>query len=199
MLVVGLTGGIGSGKTAVSDRFAKLGVPVIDADILSRELVTPGQPALAEITATFGPEVISENGELNRKSLGEIVFSDPARRKELEAILHSRIRAAMRSQLAKLRAPYVILVIPLLLETGQKEMVDRILLVDTPPDLQRRRIQARDGFSRERIEQIFSAQTSREDRLAAADDVIVNDRDLPFLDQSVSALHTRYMNLSSET
>ena len=199
MLVIGLTGGIGSGKTAVSDRFAKRGIPVVDADVLSRVLVAPGQPALMEIETTFGSRVISANGELNRKVLGEIVFSSSAQRRELEAILHPRIRAAMQSKLRGLQAPYALVVIPLLLETGQEQTVDRILLVDTPMDLQRERIRARDGFSHERIERILAAQTSRKDRLHAADDVIVNDQDLQHLDRCVASLHARYLKLSSET
>ncbi len=199
MLVIGLTGGIGSGKTAVSERFEKLGVPVIDADILSRELVAPGQPALAEIEAAFGAEIILSSGELNRKALGEIVFSNPSQRTTLEAILHPRIQAAMRSRLAELDAPFAILVIPLLLEAHQETMVDRILLIDAPQRLQRRRIQARDGISPARIERILAAQSDRSKRLAVADDVIVNDRDLQHLDRSVAALYDRYTKLSAET
>lgn len=199
MLVIGLTGGIGSGKTAVSDRFAKLGVPVIDADIMSRVLVAPGQPALTEIETTFGSHVIATDGELDRKALAKIVFSSSAQRRKLEAILHPRIRAAMQSKLRELQAPYAILVIPLLLETGQEQTVDRILLVDTPSDLQRDRIRARDGFSTERIDQILAAQTSRKDRLDAADDVIVNDQDLQHLYRCVAALHVKYLQISSET
>jgi dephospho-CoA kinase len=199
MLVVGLTGGIGSGKTAVSDRFARLGVPVIDADRLSRELVAKGQPALAEIAATFGSGVLSPGGGLDRAALGQRVFPDPAARRCLEQILHPRIRAAMQARIAALDAPYVILVIPLLLETGQTDLVDRVLVVDATPEQQRARIRQRDGFSEARIEQILAAQTDRASRLAAADDVIRNDGTPADLDPAVAALHAKYLAISARS
>jgi dephospho-CoA kinase len=199
MLRVGLTGGIGSGKTAVSDRFARLGVPVIDADRLSRELVAKGQPALAEIAALFGPTVLTEAGELDRAALGQRVFADPAARHRLEQILHPRIRDAMQARVAALDAPYVILVIPLLLETGQTDLVDRVLVVDTSPERQRERIRQRDGFSDARIAQILAAQTDRAARLRAADDIIRNDAGLADLDRAVAALHANYLELSARS
>lgn len=199
MLRVGLTGGIGSGKTAVSDRFARLGVPVIDADQLSRELVAKGQPALAEIAALFGPTVLTEAGELDRAALGQRVFADPAARRQLEQILHPRIRDAMQARVAALDAPYVILVIPLLLETGQTDLVDRVLVVDTSPERQRARIRQRDGFSDARIAQILAAQTDRATRLRAADDIIRNDAGLADLDRAVAALHANYLELSARS
>ncbi len=199
MLIIGLTGGIGSGKTAVSDRFAALGVPVIDADRLSRELVAQGQPALAEIAAAFGPAVLTAAGELDRAALGRRVFADPAARRRLEAILHPRIRAAMQERIATLTAPYVVLVIPLLLETGQTDLVDRVLVVDASSQRQRERVRQRDRLSDERIEQMLAAQVDRATRLAAAHDVIDNESDLATLDSAVAALHANYLKLSARS
>lgn len=199
MLIIGLTGGIGSGKTAVSDRFAALGVPVIDADRLSRELVAQGQPALAEIAAAFGPAVLTAAGELDRAALGRRVFADPAARRRLEAILHPRIRAAMQERIATLTAPYVVLVIPLLLETGQTDLVDRVLVVDASPQRQRERVRQRDRLPDERIEQLLAAQVDRATRLAAAHDVIDNESDLATLDSAVAALHANYLKLSARS
>ncbi len=199
MLIIGLTGGIGSGKTAVSDRFAALGVPVIDADRLSRELVAQGQPALAEIAAAFGPAVLTAAGELDRAALGRRVFADPAARRRLEAILHPRIRAAMQERIATLTAPYVVLVIPLLLETGQTDLVDRVLVVDASSQRQRERVRQRDRLPDERIEQMLAAQVDRATRLAAAHDVIDNESDLATLDSAVAALHANYLKLSARS
>jgi dephospho-CoA kinase len=198
MLVVGLTGGIGSGKTAVSDRFAALGAPVIDTDLLSRELVAPGKPALQEIARAFGESMIQDNGGLDRAALGRIVFTDPAARRRLEAILHPRIRAAVRDRLAALRAPYAIVVIPLLFETGQQDLVDRVLVVDAPEAMQRQRVQQRDGLNRERIDQILAAQADRTTRLAGADEVIVNAGDLEELGREVTRLDRLYRELAAK-
>lgn len=196
VLVVGLTGGIGSGKTAVSDQFARLGAPVIDTDQISRELVEPGQPALAEIVATFGPDCLDERGRLRRDRLRERVFADPDGRRRLEAILHPRVRAAMHGRIARLHAPYCVVVIPLLVETGMTEGMDRILVVDVPESEQIRRVMARDGASEQQARQILAAQARREKRLSHADDVLENTGDLEALNERVAALHERYLALA---
>lgn len=193
MLKIGLTGGIGSGKTAASDHFAELGAEVIDTDLLSRELVEPGQPALQEIVATFGEQVLDPDGRLDRPGLGRLVFSNPEARQRLEAILHPRIRATMLARAEQSRAPYVVFVIPLLLETGQQALVDRVLLIDVPEDLQRARVAARDGLDDARINGILQAQTDRATRLRNADDIICNDGDIAKLHAAIEKLHRKYL------
>ena len=196
MLAVGLTGGIGSGKSRVSDAFARLGVPVIDTDIIARELVAPGQPALDEIRAAFGDAVFTAEGELDRRALRQRIFSQPDQRRKLEAILHPRIRAEVRRQIAALSAPWVLVVIPLLLESGQGNLVQRVLVVDAPVELQRARTTQRDQISEEEVDRILAAQLSREQRLAAADDVIVNDGSLADLQQQVEKHYHFYNRLA---
>ena len=196
MLVVGLTGGIGSGKTAVSDRFGDYGVPVIDTDQLARELVEPGQPALVEIVRAFGPACLDEQGRLRRDHLRERVFADPASRHQLEAILHPRIRAAMRARVAALVTPYCLVVIPLLVETGMRELVDRVLVVDAPETEQIRRVVRRDKVSEEQARRILAAQARRDQRLALADDVLENAGDFDALNREIAALHARYLALA---
>lgn len=195
-MVIGLTGGIGCGKSAVSDLFTGLGVPVIDADVVAREVVEPGRPALEEITRRFGPETLSADGRLNRKRLRGIIFNDAQARRDLEAILHPRIRKSMKEQLRQLQSPYAILSIPLLLETGQENTVDRLLVVDCSPELQIERICSRDGTGPEQAREILRAQCSRQDRLSAADDVIDNSDSLEALEQEVRSLHGKYLALS---
>ncbi len=199
MLKIGLTGGIGSGKTTVADCFASLGVPVIDADKIAHELAAPGQPALQAIASAFGPDILCDDGQLDRARLRAIVFNDTARRKQLEEILHPRIRAEMRRRIADIEAsaaPYCILSIPLLLETGQTDLVDRILVVDTLEDLQYHRVRVRNGLPDAEIAAIIHAQVSREQRLAVADDIIANDGGLEELRQHVLGLHQRYLKHS---
>lgn len=193
---IGLTGGIGSGKTEVSRYFASLGVPVIDTDTIAHELVARGQPALAEITAEFGDGILDEHGNLDRAKLRGIVFADPARRRRLEQILHPRIRDNAIALSEQCEAAYCILVIPLLVESGRDYPLDRILVVDTPVELQYRRIAGRDGISREQIASILAAQADRETRLRAADDVIVNDGDIDELHRKIDGLHQRYLELA---
>lgn len=193
-LVVGLTGGIGSGKTAVSDRFAALGVPVIDTDLLSREVVKPGHSGLEEIASAFGREMIAPDGTLDRNRLRQRVFRNPAERERLERILHPRIREAMLARLAQINAPYVMVVIPLLFESRQTDVVDRVLVVDAPEAAQRQRVADRDGLADKEVAQVLAAQTDRAKRLRGADDVIHNDRTLTDLDQVVSELHQRYLS-----
>lgn len=192
MLRIGLTGGVGSGKSAAADCFAALGVDVIDADAIARELVTPSSPALAEIVAAFGREYLDRDGRLDRARLRDHVFADPTARKRLEAILHPRIRALMEERAERARGPYSVLVIPLLLETGQRDLVDRVLVIDAPEDMQRARIAARDGLDRKQIDALLAAQMQRRARLAQADDVILNDGSVQALRERVAALDRRY-------
>jgi len=196
--VVGLTGGVGSGKSTVADTFSALGVPVIDADQLARELVAPGQVALDEIVATFGTAVIKNNGELDRDAMRQRIYADPAQKSRLESILHPRIRQRIRTLLAGIKAPYTIVVIPLLLETNQADLVDRILVVDTPEKEQLKRVAARDGLSDNAVMAIINTQADRQTRLEAADDVIVNDQDISALTEHVQELHKYYMDISHE-
>lgn len=197
MLVVGLTGGIGSGKTAVSDRFARYGVPIIDTDLLARELVEPGQPALTEIATAFGLDCLDGAGRLDRARLRERVFADASGRRRLEAILHPQIRALSRQRLAQLTAPYSLLVIPLLAETGMTDWIDRVLVVDAPEAERLRRVMARDQTDEEQARRILAAQASREQRLALADEVVENSGDFAALDRQVSTLHQHYLTLAS--
>lgn len=196
MFVVGLTGGIGSGKTAVSDRFAKLGIAVIDADVAARVVVEPGRPALANIAEHFGQETISEGGELDRAKLRELVFQNETKRKWLEALLHPLIGEEIVAQIQAATSPYALLVSPLLIETSQVQLTQRVLLVDVPVEVQIARTMARDNNNEAQVKAIIASQASREQRLAAADDVISNDRGLEYLDQQVQALHQKYLALA---
>ncbi len=196
MLVVALTGGIGSGKTTVARHLATLGVPIIDADLIARELVQPGSECLAEIVETFGPAVLDSDGSLDRSALRQRVFADPSSRARLEAILHPRIREVMTRRLKALDAPYAVLVIPLLIETGQKELAHRVLVVDAPEAAQIARVRERDGMDGQQVRAILAAQSDRATRLLAADDVIENDGDLDALLRRTEALHRRYLELS---
>ena len=193
VLVIGVTGGIGSGKTTVANLFASLGVPVIDADKLARQMVAPGQPAYEEILRHFGPEVLSESGELDRRQLRERIFSDSAKRDRLEAIVHPRVYAQMKQQLDCLQTPYAIIVVPLLIESGTRELVDRVLVVDSPEELQIERTHRRDGTTRAAVQKILDAQLDRSARLSAADDVIENDASMGTLEKLVSKLHREYL------
>ena len=197
MLIIGLTGGIGSGKSTVAGYFAQQGIPVIDADQLARELVAPGSPALNEISGIFGPEILLPDGSLDRVRLRSRVFAEPAQRRTLEALLHPRIYAEMRRRTRALLSPYCVWVVPLLLETGETALVDRVLVIDTSESLQRERVRSRDGMDADTLEAILRSQTSRAERLRAADDVIVNSADLANLQQQVLALHQRYLDLAA--
>lgn len=196
-LVIGLTGGIGSGKSTVAEGFAALGVPVIDADLIAREVVEPGQPGLAAVVRAFGAGILGAGGRLDRKRLRERVFAEPAERRRLEALLHPLIRAEMRRRIAACTAPYCLLVVPLLLEGGQSDLVQRILVVDVPEALQVERVLQRDGDTPERVRAILSAQMPRDERLARADDIIANDRELTDLYAEIRRLHRYYLELAA--
>ena len=196
--VIGLTGGVGSGKSTVADAFSALGVPIIDADQLARELVAPGQAALDEIVAEFGKNSIMANGELDRDVMRQRIYADPAQKSRLESILHPRIRKRIRTLLAGINAPYTIVVIPLLLETNQTDLVDRILVIDIPEKEQLKRVAARDGLSDNAVMAIMNAQADRKTRLEVADDVIVNDQDISALTKHVQELHEHYMDITHE-
>lgn len=195
-LVVALTGGIGSGKTTVSDMFAELGVAIIDSDILAREVVQPGHPALAEVTSAFGCDVLDEDGTINRAKLRERVFAAPDKRKTLEGILHPRIIAETNRRLEELEDSYCIVCIPLLFETGRQDQFDRTLVVDVPPEVQIERALKRDGSPRATIERILAAQVDRSRRLELADDVIDNSGDIERVRNEVDLLHHQYLELT---
>lgn len=191
-LKVGLTGGIACGKTTITNQFAQLGVPTVDADIIAHALVEPGQPALESIIQAFGAELIDNNGRLNRDQLRRLVFADDRHRQRLEAILHPLIKKTMLEQVADLKVPYCLLSIPLLIEKQWFDIVDRVIVVDCPPALQCQRLQARDGLNDDEIESIINAQACRTQRLAMADDVIYNYGNREYLHKQVLALHQQY-------
>jgi dephospho-CoA kinase len=195
-LRVALTGGIASGKSTVADLFSEYGVPIIDTDVIARQLVRPGEPALEEIRATFGDEVFDADGGLDRKSMREIVFSDPQRRKQLESILHPKIREAVAAQSESVNGPYQIIAVPLLVGSPIQEFIDRVLVVDCDEDTQLNRLLARDAESEDQARRILAAQASRQDRLAIADDVILNDEELTDTRGQVDALHSKYLILA---
>jgi len=197
--VVGLTGGVASGKSELGRRFQSLGVTLVDADVAAREVVAPGQPALAEIAARFGAGILTADGALDRAQLRALVFADPEARRALEAITHPRIRVLLRQQCADASGGYVVVAIPLLAEAGGKAgypWLQRILVVDTPPRLQRERLMARDHASRDLAERMIAAQARREDRLALADDVVINDAAPSALAGPVDRLDVLYRRLA---
>lgn len=196
MFVVGLTGGIGSGKTAVSDRFKAKGITVVDADVVSREVVEPGTPALQKIADHFGQDILLADGTLNRAALRARIFNDNAEKKWLEQLLHPLIGAEIFNQLSAASGPYVIFVSPLLIETAQRQLAERILVVDVPVEIQLTRTMTRDNNDEAQVKAIIATQASREQRLAKADDVIVNDRGLEHLDAEVERLHQLYLDLA---
>ncbi|MGH1469781.1 MAG: dephospho-CoA kinase [Cellvibrionaceae bacterium] len=198
MYVVGVTGGIGSGKTAVTDTLKSFGITIVDADIVSREVVALGQPALKEIETHFGKDILDSEGTLDRGKLREIIFQDPEERKWLESLLHPLIYSEIQKQLQNAVSRYAVLVSPLLVETGQNLMTNRILVVDAPEENQLQRASARDGVSVEQVKSIMKAQTSRDDRKAKADDIIFNDQDLFHLQEQTKKLHELYLKLAEK-
>lgn len=196
-LRVALTGGIASGKSTVADLFAARGVPVIDTDVIAREVVEPGTPALAAVVEAFGPEVLGADGRLDRRRMRERIFGDASARRRLEGILHPAIRAEMARRSLAAGGPYQVLVIPLLAEGGRRDHVDRVLLVDVPEELQVERLMRRDGVSREQAAASLGAQAGRAARLAIADDVILNTGRADDLDHEVTALDGKYRKLAA--
>ncbi len=194
---VALTGGITCGKSLVADAFAGHGAPVIDTDVIAHEITQPGSTALSRIVAEFGVEMLDAASALDRSKLRARVFEDPAARRSLEALLHPAIVAEMNRRAAAVQAPYVVLVIPLLVETGIEDEVDRVLVVDCPEDQQLRRLRARDGETETSARRILAAQATRKDRLAVADDVIDNSGTREATRNAVAALHLRYLELAS--
>lgn len=195
--IVGLTGGIASGKSTIAGFFSELGVPVIDTDVVSREVVAPGQAGLAEILEAFGPDVVGADGTLDRQAMREIIFADERKRKALESILHPRIRTESLRQAESAEGPYVIIAIPLLYQSPMQASVDRILVVDCSVETQIERLIARDGEDREQACRILATQASREQRLSIADDVIDSDQDLQASREAVQRLHRQYCDLAA--
>ena len=195
-MIVALTGGLASGKSSVARRFEELGVPVIDADVVTLRLVEPGTPALAEIVAAFGDGVLDGHGRLDRARMRERVFGNDAERGKLESILHPRVHEAMQAFASATDAPYVLFVIPLLVETGQAGKMDRVIVVDAPRALRSARAAARDGGRPETIAAIIDSQATREDRLSDADAVIENTGDLATLRERVDAVHRQCLALA---
>lgn len=193
MRIIGLTGGIGSGKSTVAELFRERGVPVYDADVEARRLVAPGQPTLQQLAREFGPQILLPDGALDRAKLRALAFGAPDLRRHLEAILHPPIRAALQRHIAATHAAYCMLVIPLLFETAQRDLVERVLVVDTPEEQQIVRTITRSGLDRATVEHIMAAQWSRAQRLAQADDVITNAGDIDHLQAHVEKLHHFYL------
>jgi dephospho-CoA kinase len=198
-LLIALTGGIASGKTAVAELFAKLDVPVLDTDQIARDVVTPGSATLGQLVAEFGPEILDAQGRLDRTRMRERVFGDPEQRRKLEAIMHPAIREELARRSAAAGGDYQIHVIPLLVESGRAEAYDRVLVVDCPVAAQIERLMARDSTSRAQAEKILAAQVSREERLDAAHDVIENTGTLADLRDFVATLHRNYVLLAQNS
>ena len=197
--VVGLTGGIGSGKSAAADAFAALGASVVDTDAIAHTLSRAGGAAMPRIRAAFGADVVGADGAMDRKRMRDLVFRDGTARARLEAILHPMIRAESERQVRAATGPYAVLVVPLLVESGSyRERVDRVLVVDCSEDLQLERVMRRSGLPAEEVRRILAAQASRAECLAAADDVIDNSGPIDALQQSARRLHAQYLSLAAE-
>ena len=200
MLVVGLTGGIASGKSTAAAFFRARGVPVIDADQVARDVVAPGTPGLAAVADAFGSDVLQADGTLDRRRMREIVFADPTERRRLEAILHPLIRDEIRARLDQVRGPYCILDVPLLVESpALRALAHRVLVIDVPAELQVVRLMQRDGMTAAQCEAMLAAQASRERRLEGADDVVDNAGDMTALQRQLESMHARYLHLAGRT
>jgi len=197
--VLGLTGGIASGKSTVAEQFARLGVPVLDLDQVARDVIAPGTPLLAQVFDRFGQDLRRPDGQLDRRALRARVFADPELRHQLEAMLHPAVRARTAEWLAAAPGPYQIVVHPLLTETRARSRYDRVLVVDCAPEQQRARLAARDGADPALAEAMIAAQASRAERLGVADDVLLNDGDLPALSTKVETLHRGYLGLAQSS
>jgi len=198
MLKIGLTGGIGCGKSTVCSFFESLNTPVIDTDELARLAVMPGTETLTALCNHFGEDILQSDGSLNRAELRKVVFADAAKRQLLEDIVHPEIRRLLKERLSRINTPYVIIAIPLLLEKGWNNFVDRILVVDCPPELQVKRAMERDNCDQELIHKIIASQIPRQERVTAADDLITNDADLEALKMQVEKLHLYYNQLARD-
>jgi dephospho-CoA kinase len=197
MLKVGLTGGIGSGKSTVSNFFAQLGVPIVDADVIARQLVEPGQAALRQLCSAFGGEILNQDGSLNRPRLRQLAFSDATHKQRLDAIMHPLIFDEIQTQVSNVDSVYCILAIPLLLESAKKYAVDRVLVVDCAEQTQLQRVLERDKVGEEQALAIIGTQADRHYRLTAADDIIYNDDSVAHLAEQVKNLHNSYLLLAT--
>ncbi|NMH59200.1 dephospho-CoA kinase [Alteromonas ponticola] len=197
-IVIGLTGGIGSGKSVVSQQFEKLGIDVIDADVIAREVVEPGTPVLQQIAAHFGDDILLADGALNRTLLRQRVFNNEPEKNWLNALIHPAVRQHMTEAIQASTSAYCVLAVPLLIENKLTSMVDRVLVVDCPEALQIERASRRDGSDSKLIENIMRAQTSRQNRLSAADDIIINDGPLEQIPALVKPLHEKYLALTRQ-
>ena len=196
--IIGLTGGIACGKTTASDFFADHGIEVIDADLVSREVVQPGQPALLTIVDLFGQKILDRDGQLDRKAMRDLVFSDTDKRKQLEAILHPVIRNRLAELLESSQGPYVIFSVPLLIESGLQSRADRVLVIDVEPDIQLKRLTDRDGIEFQQAQAMVDAQLPRADRNQAADDIIDNSTSLARFLTQLENKHTQYLALAKQ-
>lgn len=196
MLKIGLTGGIASGKSTASQLFSELGITIIDADIIARALVQPGQACYNKIIDVFGNHILSSNGTLNRKQLRQIIFSSPSAKQQLEQILHPPIRQQLVAQSEQCSSPYCILSVPLLIEANMQDIVDRILLIDIEPSLQLERLRQRDKLTVADSQAIIDSQCDRTQRVALSDDIISNNNAIDSLQQSVNKLHQKYLILA---
>ncbi|WP_415879767.1 dephospho-CoA kinase [Methylomonas sp. TEB] len=197
MLKIGLTGGIGSGKSTVCRLFAEFGVPIVDADLIARQLVEPGQPALSMIARSFGQQMLNQDGSLNRARLRDAVFTDADKKRELDGIMHPLVYGKIAEDVRELTADYCIIAVPLLLESKNPYVVDRVLLIDCPVDLQIARVTARDKLTRQQVQAIIDSQMSRPERLSKADDVIENIAGPEQLAEQIKRLHNSYTLLAT--
>ena len=195
MLIIGLTGGIGSGKSVASDKFKSLGITIVDADVASRTVVEPGKPALKEIEDHFGSGIITAEGKLDRNNLREIIATAPEERKWLESVTHPKIGEQITKEISESTSVYTLFVAPLLLETNSQEMCSRVVVVDVPKDVQIRRTAKRDKVSPNQVEQMVAAQMEREKRLEKADDVLLNSGTIEDLEKQVEELHKKYIQM----
>ena len=204
MLIVGLTGGIASGKTTATTFFSSRNVPVIDADLIVHALLKSGTKSNAEIINTFGADIVQHDDELDRKKLRQLIFSDTQKRQQLEAILHPEVRREIKSLISQITAnnttaSYCIVCIPLLVETQQQDLAHRILVIDTPEEIQIQRLRQRDNFTDTEIKNILSSQATRNERCAAADDIIINNLDIEHFNKQLNKIHETYLTLAENS